>query len=208
MPQSNPAGAFWVQLFLSGEFARPPLPFSGPPSPGGPHFLPGSQNKVVADSRSFHFDRVGRLTAGAVGPPGGRTFYLQVEDAGETVSLILEKEQLRVLVERLEELLPSAAEQRPLRDMNLREPVQSAWRVGTMTLAYDEQAQTFEVSLVELVEEGDKAASGRFLATSDQMRALIRHATAVIAAGRPPCPLCGGPIDHDGGVCPRLNGHH
>jgi uncharacterized repeat protein (TIGR03847 family) len=112
-------------------------------------------------------------------------------------------------VDRLEELLPNTSEQQQgVRDMNLREPVLSAWRVGTITLAYDDQAQTFEVSLQELVEEGDQPATARFLATSEQMKALARHATTVIAAGRPPCPLCGAPIDHDGGICPRLNGHH
>ena len=40
------------------------------------------------------------------------------------------------------------------------------------------------------------------------VQALAAHAALIISAGRPPCPMCGGPIDHDGGVCPRLNGHH
>jgi len=30
----------------------------------------------------------------------------------------------------------------------------------------------------------------------------------VVAAGRPPCPLCGNPLDPEGHVCPRQNGHH
>jgi len=29
----------------------------------------------------------------------------------------------------------------------------------------------------------------------------------VVAAGRPPCPLCGLPLDPDGHVCPRQNGY-
>jgi len=65
-----------------------------------------------------------------------------------------------------------------------------------------------EVSLVELVDEGDEPATGHFQASLAQMQALAAHAAALISAGRPPCPMCGGPIDHDGGVCPRLNGHH
>ncbi|MGH9041277.1 MAG: DUF3090 family protein, partial [Acidimicrobiia bacterium] len=28
-----------------------------------------------------------------------------------------------------------------------------------------------------------------------------------VVAGRPPCPLCGGPLDPEGHVCPKLNGH-
>ena len=31
---------------------------------------------------------------------------------------------------------------------------------------------------------------------------------AVVAAGRPPCPLCGFPLDPEGHICPRLNGYH
>jgi len=77
-----------------------------------------------------------------------------------------------------------------------------------MTLAYDEARNDFEVSLVELVDEGAEPATGHFLATVGQMQALAQHTTELIAAGRPPCPMCGGPIDHDGGMCPRLNGHH
>ena len=77
-----------------------------------------------------------------------------------------------------------------------------------MTLTYNQERKRFEVSLVELVEEGEEPATGRFEASLAQMQALATHAATVISAGRPPCPLCGGPIDHDGGICPRLNGHH
>jgi hypothetical protein len=29
----------------------------------------------------------------------------------------------------------------------------------------------------------------------------------VVSAGRPPCPFCGLPVDADGHLCPRMNGH-
>ncbi|HEY8736823.1 MAG TPA: DUF3090 family protein [Candidatus Dormibacteraeota bacterium] len=161
-------------------------------------------------SESFDYERVARVTAGAVGEPGKRTFFLQLQSGGAIVSLAIEKDQLRVLAARLEEVfatvsLPAAG---PMPDMALQEPVRPAWRVGLMTLAYDEARNDFEVSLVELVDEGAEPATGHFLATVGQMQALAQHTTELIAAGRPPCPMCGGPIDHDGGMCPRLNGHH
>jgi hypothetical protein len=28
-----------------------------------------------------------------------------------------------------------------------------------------------------------------------------------VSAGRPPCPLCGLPLDTEGHICPRQNGH-
>jgi len=38
-------------------------------------------------------------------------------------------------------------------------------------------------------------------------RAFVKRALVLVAAGRPPCPFCGGPLDPEGHVCPRANGH-
>jgi uncharacterized repeat protein (TIGR03847 family) len=38
-------------------------------------------------------------------------------------------------------------------------------------------------------------------------RSFVSRAQAVVAAGRPPCPFCGGPLDASGHVCPRANGY-
>ena len=161
-------------------------------------------------SGSFDFDKVTRVTAGAIGEPGKRAFYLQLRAAGELVSLAVEKEQLRALTERLQEVFARVTVPPPARlpDMALEEPIEAKWRIGFMTLTYSQDDKNFEVAIVELVEEGEEPATGHFHASLDQMQALAAHASSVISAGRPPCPMCGGPIDHDGGVCPRLNGHH
>jgi len=161
-------------------------------------------------SASFDYQQVTRVTAGAIGEPGKREFYLQLRAGGQLVSLALEKDQLRALTERLQEVfsrVPVPPSSR-LPDMALEQPIAPIWRVGFMTLTYSQDEKSFEVSLVELVDEGDEPATGHFEASLPQMQALAAHAAALISAGRPPCPMCGGPIDHDGGVCPRLNGHH
>lgn len=190
---------------------EPSPPLRGPFSPTARIFLAGGrcQNSDLA-SDSFDLKGVSRVTAGAVGEPGKRSFYLQVRAAGALVSLALEKEQLRALTERLQEVFTrvSVPPAGALPDMALEEPIHPAWRVGFMTLTYSQEDKRFEVSLVEMVEEGEEPATGRFEASLAQMQALAAHAATVISAGRPPCPLCGGPIDHDGGICPRLNGHH
>ena len=162
------------------------------------------------DSESFDFEKVTRVTAGAVGEPGKRVFYLQLRAGGELVSLAMEKDQLRTLTERLQEVFARVTIPPPasLPNMALEEPIVPKWRVGFMTLTYSQDEKTFEVAIVELVDEGDEPATGHFHASLAQMQALATHAATVISAGRPPCPLCGGPIDHDGGICPRLNGHH
>ena len=44
---------------------------------------------------------------------------------------------------------------------------------------------------------------------SPPRRPLVRRTGArVVASGRPPCPLCGQPLDPQGHICPRRNGHY
>src|SRR3982074_1162722 len=125
-------------------------------------------------SESFDFEEVTRVTTGALGEPGKRAFYLQVRTDAALVSLALEKDQLRALTERLQEVfsrvpVPPAS---PLPDMALEQPITPRWRVGFMTLTYSQEEKAFEVSLVEMVDEGDEPATGHFQANLAQMPAL------------------------------------
>ena len=49
--------------------------------------------------------------------------------------------------------------------------------------------------------------SVRVVLSPRQARSFVRRARALISAGRPPCPFCGGPLDPTGHVCPRANGY-
>jgi uncharacterized repeat protein (TIGR03847 family) len=53
----------------------------------------------------YTYDPPDRFVAGAVGQPGERTFYLQASAAGRITSVTLEKFQVSLLAERLDELL-------------------------------------------------------------------------------------------------------
>ena len=44
--------------------------------------------------------------------------------------------------------------------------------------------------------------------TLETARAFVNRALEVVAAGRLPCPLCGQPLDPQGHICPRRNGHY
>lgn len=39
-------------------------------------------------------------------------------------------------------------------------------------------------------------------------RAFVERAVRVVRSGRPPCPLCGNPLDPQGHICPRRNGQY
>jgi uncharacterized repeat protein (TIGR03847 family) len=161
-------------------------------------------------SASFELESPDHFTAGAVGPPGQRVFYLQARQGHTVVTLKSEKEQVRALGEYLAELLerlPDAGEAAP-RDVALLEPVDPAWAVGSIGIGYDEPNGRVVVVLTGVVEEeGEEAPSARFALTPAQAAAFVKRARALMRAGRPICPMCATAIDPTGHVCPRSNGH-
>src|SRR2546421_11857349 len=56
----------------------------------------------------YAFEPPERFVAGTVGPPGERVFYLQARGGGRLVSVALEKVQVALLAEKLDELLGEA----------------------------------------------------------------------------------------------------
>jgi uncharacterized repeat protein (TIGR03847 family) len=173
-------------------------------------------------------DPLTHLTADAVGEPGRRTFFLQAASGVEQVTLLMEKEQVRVLAERLDGWLPRLAADRPedpnevaaaeASPMGLREPLVADFRVGQLTLAYDPERDRVVITAAELTEDADPDENPdpdeapdqrqvRLVATRPQLRALARHGSEVVARGRPTCPLCGNAMDPGGHVCPAMNGH-
>jgi uncharacterized repeat protein (TIGR03847 family) len=54
-------------------------------------------------------------------------------------------------------------------------------------------------------DEEDEGYVARLYATRSQVRAMAASGAAVVAAGRPPCPLCDQPMDPAGHRCPRWN---
>ena len=179
----------------------------------------------------FEFEFPQRFVAGTVGEPGDRTFYLQATDGARLVSIALEKVQVAALAEKVDELLdevrrrhgadsvvPPAAPAE-LEDVEpLGTPIESEFRAGTLALAWDDESNTVLIEAQSQVDEGAEAtepADGTEF-TGDLLRvrldpgvarAFAKRALRVVAAGRPPCPLCGNPLDPEGHVCPRQNGH-
>ena len=159
-------------------------------------------------STSFEIDNADLLTTGTVGPPGQRVFYLQAREGRRVVSLRLEKTQVAALCRYLAEMLADLPAVEPATgDMALVEPIVAEWVVGSLGVTYDEDDDRVLLVAEELVEEGEEPARARIRATRAQVAAFTRHGSEVVAAGRPPCPLCGAPLDPEGHMCVRLNGH-
>ncbi len=180
-------------------------------------------------SRVIHvFRQPERFVAGTVGEPGDRSFYLQAIQEARTVSVLLEKQQVSVLAERITALLQEVArrfgsdvpEGTPDPDADpLAVPLEEEFRVGTMGLGWDADSRSIVVELLAVSEEEvdesvvlDDTDEGpdalRVFLSPDQARAFAERAERVVSAGRAPCPLCAEPLDPAGHVCIRLNGYH
>ena len=80
--------------------------------------------------------------------------------------------------------------------------------VPTIGVAYDNDRDRIVIVADELLPDEDDDARGatlRIAATRSQVRALIDRAESLMAGGRPPCRLCGAPLDPTGHACPRAN---
>jgi len=180
----------------------------------------------------YAFEPPERFVAGTVGPPGERTFFLQARGGGRLVSVALEKVQMALLAEKLDELLleahrrfgielpeqPGAPDNEPLET-----PLDEEFRVGTLGLAFDVDTTTVVIEAIAVGEEEETAPAPdpeadddadadrdrlRVRLTPSETRAFIDRAKRVLASGRPACPLCGQPLDPRGHLCPRHNGYH
>ena len=103
----------------------------------------------------------------------------------------------------------------------LDEPLVEAFRAGSLTLGWDPDAERVLVEARAADEDGegidpddddDEDEDGpdllRVRLTAAAARSFVARAARVVASGRLPCPLCGAPLDPQGHICPRRNGHY
>lgn len=185
----------------------------------------------------FDYDPPDRFVAGTVGQAGSRTFFLQARARGTgpvpvVVSVALEKQQVATLAEKVEELLDEVVRRSggeapvpalvPVGSADtdpLDTPVEEEFRVGTMSLQWDGERGVVVIECFS-VEEDEPADGGPEDEPEPESRSVLRvalsgagargfaqRAAALVAAGRPPCPFCSGPLDPEGHVCPRANGY-
>ncbi len=105
----------------------------------------------MTPSPSFEFETPDHFTAGTLGPPGQRVFYLQARGGGTLMTLKVEKEQVRALGEYLRRLLVRfpAAGGEPIGDLTLLEPADAVCSVGTIGVGYDKERRRVVVEAQE-----------------------------------------------------------
>ena len=179
------------------------------------------------------FDPPERFVVGTVGPPGQRTFFLQARAGSRIVSVALEKQQVAVLADRLDDLLDElmsteatksiipAVAPLELDDTDpLEQPIEEEFRAGTMTLSWDSTDERIVIEVFPFVEAAvvspeqvgedltEPEPEEVFLVRigAGEARAFVKRVAQVVKAGRPDCPFCGQPIDPTGHLCVRANG--
>ena len=140
----------------------------------------------------FDFDPAEFITIGTIGPKGQREFFLQAGHDGRIISFKIEKEQAWALSEAIQEFVEELDKrfdeqtevQMAALDMDLREPIQSMFRISQLGLAYDEDTGKVILIAQELGTD-DEAGIARVYCTREQMYALSIRAMDTVEAGRP-----------------------
>jgi uncharacterized repeat protein (TIGR03847 family) len=99
----------------------------------------------------------------------------------------------------------------------LEKPVDEQFRVGTMALGWDAEDRVLVLEARAETEEEDDPQEFpdddltgpdlvRVRLEADAAEAFAEGALRVVASGRPPCPVCGEPLDPQGHLCARRNG--
>jgi uncharacterized repeat protein (TIGR03847 family) len=168
----------------------------------------------------INLNPVSVLTVDAVGQPGKRTFYLQGRKDEQVVSLLVEKVQIQTLAVGVEQFIGELASRFPdlspasgdydETQMHIEPPVDPLFRVAELGLAYEPDTDLAILIVREMTAEGESeedASVVRFWCTRSQLRALGRWGLELAGRGRPICPYCGEPMDPEGHLCPKKNGH-
>ena len=184
----------------------------------------------IGPCRSTHTIRRTGSSPGRSASRGSGASTCRPAPAGRVTSVALEKFQVSLLAERLDELLdevlrrtggrvavPATAPAELADDAPLDLPLMEDFRVGAIALAWDGEDERVVIEAQEetenpvepLAEEVPEDGPGvlRVRITPAEARAFSQRALQIVAQGRPACPLCGLPLDAEGHICPRQNGH-
>ncbi len=166
-------------------------------------------------SDEYDFDAPDHCTVGVIGEVGHRLFLFYCRQGLTETTVKVEKQQVAVLASYLGRIVKELGRPGHLpEDLDFFGTEEFEWVVGTIGVSYDEEIDRIIVVLeeVEMEDEGEdqpveRGHVLRVALSREQAAAFAIHATRLVEAGRPPCPLCSLPLDPAGHDCPRTNGH-
>jgi uncharacterized repeat protein (TIGR03847 family) len=168
-------------------------------------------------SDDYDFDAPDLCTVGVIGEVGQRLFLFYCRQGLNETTVKVEKQQVAVLASYLGRIVRELGRPGHLpENLDFYGTEEFEWVVGTIGVSYDEDLDRIVIVLEEIgvddedEDEEEADESGRVLRVAlsrEQAGAFAIHATTLVEAGRPPCPLCALPLDPAGHICPRTNGH-
>ena len=171
-------------------------------------------------NEDYDFDAPDHCTIGVIGEVGNRLFLFYCRQGLTETTVKVEKQQIAVLSGYLGRIVKELGRPGHLpEDLEFYGTEEYEWVVGTIGVSYDEELDRIVIVLEEIgsgeeddEDDDDAELDGdahvlRVALTREQAAAFAIHATRLVEAGRPPCPLCALPLDPAGHDCPRTNGH-
>ena len=173
----------------------------------------------------FDFEAIEAIDAESIGEPGKRTFRVRIMKGDESASLWVEKQQLAALGEAIPRLIEQLddPDQHPDEGSDaigyFPDDPTVEFKVGRLALGYANHEDRLVLVAHDLASEADEEEDDRPEAgdpdlptfacrfTREQARSLSTSCTDAVAGGRPDCVLCHRPMDTEGHMCPRANGH-
>jgi uncharacterized repeat protein (TIGR03847 family) len=150
---------------------------------------------------------------------------VQVAVLADRIAAILGELQRRG-VSGADVIAPQGDDDRPL-----DEPLREEFRVATLTISWDgdgaelvvearsdddeddddqddDEEEAAEEEAEDVPDEAPEGPDVMRVRLDPQMAlGFAMRAQRVVAAGRPPCPFCGQPLNAEGHICPRKNGY-
>jgi uncharacterized repeat protein (TIGR03847 family) len=148
----------------------------------------------------------------------------QVQILGDRVAELLDE---LIASDEVSSTIPAMTPVALIDNEPLEQPIEEEFRAGTITLSWDAgdervvievfpvaevevdlPVEAVEQELIDLpIEEPEPEEVLLVRLPAAMARSFSTRAESVVAAGRAPCPFCGGPMDPDGHLCPRANGY-
>lgn len=158
---------------------------------------------------------VEHIEAESHGRPGNRTFNITARSGRGQAVVWMEKEQLFQVGASLKQFIAtreSTADPVPF-DLDVEASsymVEVEFKTPQMTLRHDPASDVFTLSAEDYGEGGSDEPEQvvEFSFPREEAERLANVSLEIVASGRPPCPLCTGPVTPgEAHFCVKVNGH-